>query len=141
MSNRFDDVAETLERAAGEADVEDRLGDDGETPAAAGDADGPSGEGDRDEHPAVEGSGPTPEEPTEPGVAAGDVRSHSLAARSDTWEDLEESMAVAGLLLDRRGVDPASVEVRELHDAALRVAAEHPEELAAALLAARADGE
>lgn len=74
--------------------------------------------------------------PDDPAFSFDEVRQQAMYARPEAWNALEDSLDLeVQRALREAGV--RDVPKRELHDAALRVAARHPEAIVEALLDAR----
>jgi hypothetical protein len=72
----------------------------------------------------------------EPAFEFGAVKQSPMYARPEAWNALEDALDL-DVVRALREAGVRNEEKRELHDAALRVAAEHPEEIAEAVQAAR----
>jgi hypothetical protein len=72
----------------------------------------------------------------DPPFAFDEAKQRPLYARPSAWDAFEDALALEVERLLREH-DVRNAEKRELHDAALRVAARHPEEIADELLAGR----
>lgn len=72
-----------------------------------------------------------------PAFAFDESKQRPLYAREESWQEFEDTLDLDVGLILRREHGLRDVPRRELHDAVLRVAAEHPEEIAAALLDSR----
>ncbi|MFB6270902.1 MAG: hypothetical protein ABEH83_13230 [Halobacterium sp.] len=71
-----------------------------------------------------------------PAFEYGEVKQSPLYARPAAWNALEDALDLE-VVRALREAGIRNEEKRELHDAVLRVAAEHPEEIAAAVEATR----
>lgn len=71
-----------------------------------------------------------------PAFEYGEVKQSPLYARPEAWNALEDALDLR-VVRALREAGVRNEEKRELHDAVLRVAAEHPEEIAEAVEAAR----
>ena len=78
----------------------------------------------------------TPNPLETPAFDAGNHLNHSVYVRDETWRDFEDTYDIDLVpMLRRAGVDGLSK--REFHDAALRLARDEPEQVAALLLEGR----
>ncbi|WP_251328244.1 hypothetical protein [Haloplanus pelagicus] len=85
---------------------------------------------------------PADEKPTErsadmPAFTFDETTQRPLYARESAWEAFEDTLDLDVGMVLRREYGVRDVPKRELHDAALRVVANHPEEVATALLEGR----
>jgi len=117
-------------------DIADRvdIADSGDIPESGDSSDVPNSVD------AEEETGPSDDEPA-PSVAGSafgfdDTDQHSVYVRSDAWQQFEDAEALVDARL-RAEHDVRDLTGREFHDAVLRVASEHEDELVEAILAAR----
>jgi hypothetical protein len=117
MSDPFADLGDALEEAA---DPDDGAGDRADDPDDA------------------RGAGPAPDGPVpdDPAFPFDETKQSPVYARPAAWNALDDALDLdVQRRLREAGV--RDVPKRELHDAALRVAAAHPEEVFAAVVEAR----
>lgn len=135
----FDDLE------AAEQSRTDRDGDAGEQsadPAGSESADGATDAGDTVSDASADAAGDSPaEEPSdepsdEPAFEYDDVKQAPLYARPEAWTALEDALDL-DVVRTLREAGVRNEEKRELHDAVLRVAADHPDEIAEAVQEAR----
>jgi len=79
---------------------------------------------------------PTDEDPLSPAFEFEEARQRPLYARREAWDAFEDALAIE-VEATLRGNDVRDAPKRELHDAALRVLADHADEVAERVLDAR----
>lgn len=121
-----DDPDDAPDRDVSNSDIP--TGDDSES-----DSESRPTQSDSDPDRKVTASGDTPDEPAFP---FDEARQQAMYARPEAWNALEDALDLeVQRALREAGV--RDIPKRELHDAALRVAARHPEAIVDALLDAR----
>jgi len=131
----FDDLdqAEQAESASGAQDGAD--GDDVPDGSDSGTV-ATGADSDTDTAPRSDESGPNSAETSEPAFGFEEAKQRPLYARQRAWDAFEDALAIdVEPTLRRHDVRDASK--RELHDAALRVLADHADEVADEVLEAR----
>ncbi|MWV39086.1 hypothetical protein [Natrialba sp. INN-245] len=123
--NPFDDLGDDGETATESGLEGDRNGADTGRPASE-----PAGSvpANADPEPQTE---PEPEPPSESGPAFeyDDVRQKPLYARGETWDQLEDELGIT-VTPELRRMGIRDDETREVHDAILKVALDHIDEVA-----------
>jgi len=140
--DRFDKLRELDEQTQTDDTETEETAGDGESPrvtsAAESSADrttsDSSGATETDESDVSAGDVDSPSD--EPPFAFDEAKQRPLYARPSAWDAFEDALVLEVERLLREH-DVRNAEKRELHDAALRVAARHPEEIADELLAGR----
>lgn len=123
----FDDL-EAAEQSR--ADRDDEPGEQNADPAEGESADGATDAND------AAGDSSGDETSDEPAFEYDDVKQSPLYARPEAWTALEDALDL-DVVRTLREAGVRNEEKRELHDAVLRVAADHPDEIAEAVQEAR----
>ena len=127
----FDDL-EAAEQSR--ADRDDESGEQNADTTASEPADRATDAGDAASDSAGDSSGD--ETSDEPAFEYDDVKQAPLYARPEAWTALEDALDL-DVVRTLREAGVRNEEKRELHDAVLRVAADHPDEIAEAVRKAR----
>ncbi|CQH56715.1 uncharacterized protein HHUB_2421 [Halobacterium hubeiense] len=132
----FDDL-EAAEQSRADRDDESS-GGDVEPPETEPDATRSTDADDAASDPAVDGAADSSGSETsdEPAFEYDDVKQAPLYARPEAWAALEDALDL-DVVRTLREAGVRNEEKRELHDAVLRVAADHPDEIAEAVQEAR----
>ncbi|WP_353633874.1 hypothetical protein ABSL23_11925 [Halobacterium sp. NMX12-1] len=131
----FDDL-EAAEQSR--ADRDDESGEQNADTTASEPADRATDADDAASDPAVDGAADSSGDETsdEPAFEYDDVKQAPLYARPEAWAALEDALDL-DVVRTLREAGVRNEEKRELHDAVLRVAADHPDEIAEAVQEAR----
>lgn len=133
----FDDLdqAERAEADAAAGDAASAVGTgepDSESAPESGSTVAAADESDRADNPGQTGD----PDPATPAFGFDEAKQRPLYARQEAWDAFEDALAI-DVEATLRGNDVRDAPKRELHDAALRVLADHADEVAARVLAAR----